>query len=111
MKALKGYFLFVLAAMAWTTGRASLDRGVLTALRDLAADPWGLATLFDASFAFLTFCLRLACKESSVLARGLWLAAILLLGNFAMAGYVRLQLFRLPPGATATDLLLRREVL
>ncbi len=108
-KVLKGYFLVVLVAMFWVTWRASLDRGVMQAFAEIAADPWGLATLFDAYFAFLTFYLWLAYKEASWLARALWLLGILLLGNFAIASYVLLQLFTLPPGGSMKDLLMRRE--
>ena len=41
----------VVAAMLWLTVRASLDRSVLLAARDLWNDPWGRATLADASHA------------------------------------------------------------
>lgn len=93
------FFLAVIAAMLWVTWTASLDRDVLTAGRELWADPWGKATLFDAYFAFLTIWLFVAWRERSWLARGLWLAAILVLGNFAIAAYFLIALWRLPPGA------------
>ena len=109
IRVLKAYFFLVLAAMLWVTWRASQDRGVMQAFVEIAADPWGLATLFDAYLAFLTFYLWLAYKEVSPLARVSWLLAILLLGNFAMAGYVLIQLFRLPRGASMEELLLRRK--
>ena len=92
-------FLAVLAAMLWVTVTASLDRDVLTAGRDLWADPWGKATLFDAYFAFLTIWLFVAWRERTWLSRILWLLAILLLGNFAIAAYFLIALARLPPGA------------
>ena len=92
-------FLAVLAAMLWVTWTASLDRDVLTAGRALWADPWGKATLFDAYFAFLTIWLFVAWRERTWLSRLLWLLAILVLGNFAIATYFLIALFRLPPGA------------
>jgi len=73
------------------------------------AHPWFIATLFDTYFAFLTFWAWLAYKETSNLARLAWLLAICLLGNIAIAGYMLIQLFRLPPTATMSDLLLRRK--
>ena len=109
MKGLRVFFVAVLVAMTWVTVRAMQDRRVTQAFVEIASDPWGLATLFDAYFGFLTFYLWLAYKEGSWLARGMWLVAILLLGNFAMASYVLYQLYRLPRGATAHDLLLKKE--
>ncbi len=38
----------------------------------------------------------------------IWLLLILLLGNMAMASYVLIQLWKLPPDPRAADLLLRR---
>ena len=94
--------------MVAVTWRASLDRSVFTAFSEIARDPWGLATLADAYFGFLTFYCWVAYKETSWLARGLWFVAIMLFGNMAMALYVLVQLFRLPEGAGVAFLLLRR---
>ena len=65
--------------------------------------------MFDTYWAFLTFYVWLAYKESSNLARLLWLVAILLLGNIAMAGYLLIQLFRLPSTAKIEELLVRKR--
>ena len=112
-----GMFLFASVAFAalaavsvWATGHV----GVMPAIRELAAqpgagiNPWFVATLFDAGFGFLWFWLWLAYKETSWLVRIVWLLLILLGGNMVMASYVLIQLWRLPAGATAQDLLLRR---
>ena len=56
---------------------------------------------------FLTFFVWLAYRENSLAARLLWLIAILLLGNIAMASYVLLIVWRLPPEAPASRVLLR----
>jgi hypothetical protein len=94
----------------WATSRMDL----LPAVRELFghaskdANPWFIATLFDAYFGFLWFWLWVAYKESGFLARFVWLVLILTLGNIAMASYVLLQLGRLPEGADIEDLLLRR---
>lgn len=94
--------------MLWATVRASLDRDVVSATRDLIRDPWVVAALFDAYFGFLTFYLWVFYKESRAVARVGWFVAILLLGNFAMAFYVLRELARLPPGTPVHTILLRR---
>lgn len=102
------FCMTVLAAMGWVTVRASLDRSVVDAAVELVRDPWFLATLFDAYFAFLTFYLWVFYKESTWVARVAWLIAILLLGNFAMAVYVLRELARLAPGQPVSAILLRK---
>lgn len=82
----------VLACMTWVTVAASLEQGVFEAGRQLWPDPWFRATLLDAYFGFLTFFAWVAYKETSWIARALWLIAILCLGNFAMSGYLLWQL-------------------
>ncbi len=90
--ALRAWFLLVLLLMVGLTTWASLHENVGVAFLRLARDPWGLATLADAYFAFLAFWLWVAWKEGSWPSRLLWLTAILLLGNLAMASYVLIQL-------------------
>lgn len=103
--------LFALIGVSlWATSK----QGIVPALQDLAANPgggnnpWFIATTFDAYFGFFWFWAWVAYKETSNLARALWLVAICALGNIAMATYVLLQLRKLPPEASAQDLLLRR---
>ena len=106
--------LAALAALVGVSIWASSHIGIVPAIGALAADPaggthpWFVATLFDAYFGFLWFWAWIAYRETSHLARGLWLVLILGLGNIAMAAYVLLQLRTLPANATAQDLLLRR---
>ena len=97
-------FTAVLAAMAWVTVTASLDRSVLQAASEIWNDPWGKATLFDAYFAFLTVYLWIAFRERGLWPRLLWLVAILTLGNFAIAAYFLLALRKLGPGRPWTAL-------
>ncbi len=99
----------VLACMGWITTVASLDRSVLEGGRGLWPDPWFIATLMDAYFGFLTFYLWVAYKETSWLARGGWFVAIMLLGNFAMSGYLLWQLSKIKDFSWEA-LLLRRQV-
>jgi hypothetical protein len=100
----------LIGVSVWATSRMDL----LPAIRELffhparGANPWFVATLFDAYFGFLWFWLWVAYKESSFLLRLVWLVLILALGNIAMASYVLIQLWRLPEGADIEDLLLRR---
>ncbi len=100
--------IVVIACMTWITVTASLDRNVMQAGRGLWPDPWFTATLMDAYFAFLTFFAWVAYKETSWMARGAWLVAILLLGNFAMSGYLLWQLSTIK-NFTWEALLLRRD--
>ncbi len=76
---------------------------------EVIGHPWFIATLFDTYFAFITFWLWVAYKERSWISRFLWLIAILVLGNIAMAHYMLIQLFRLPRDASLDQLLLRSK--
>jgi hypothetical protein len=105
---LKLIFFGVLVGMLVVTIRASLDRSVFDA-GEVVRDPWGLATLVDAYFGFLTFYLWVAYKERTALRRSLWFVLIMALGNIAMAIYMLIQLYRLPEGAGIERLLLRKE--
>ncbi len=100
--------VIVIACMSWITVTASLDRNVLRAGSGLWPDPWFVATLLDAYFAFLTFFAWVAYKEISWAARGAWFVAIMLLGNFAMSGYLLWQLSKMND-FTWSALLLRQE--
>ena len=85
------FFSIVLLVMTVVTVRASLVRPVW-ANGELLRDPWFIATLCDAYFAFLTFFVWVAYRENRWFSKVCWLIAILLLGNFAMATYVLIQL-------------------
>jgi hypothetical protein len=100
-RALFGYFIFVLIAMTWVSWYActvpsitSLPQyagnqglNVIDGYVTVCSEPWGLATMFDAYFGFLTFWLYVAWRENNNFARFGWLVALMLLGNFAIAGY------------------------
>ena len=103
-------FVVVLASMLAVTSWASLQCPLFSVPREVATHPWFIATLFDTYWAFLTFYVWVAYKQTSWIARIAWLVAILLLGNIAMAAYCLNELFRLPAGGKLADLLtLRRE--
>jgi hypothetical protein len=102
-------FSLVILVMLVATIQASLDVSVITALKELWPDPWFRATLADAYFGFLTVYVWIAYRERTMLARLLWFVALMLLGNFAIATYILIQLFRLPAGAPVERMLLRKE--
>lgn len=79
------------ALIAW----ASLEQPIFGIPREVFTNPWFVATLFDAYFAFITFYVFVAWKEQSIGARVLWLPVVLLWGNFAMAVYMLVELFRI----------------
>jgi len=101
--------LVVLATMLCVTAWASHFVALWKMPREVATHPWFIATLFDTYFAFVAFWAWVAYKETSNVARGLWLLAILLLGNIAMSIYVLRELFRIPATATFGDILMRRR--
>jgi hypothetical protein len=100
-------FMGVVACMLVVTTWASLHVALWNMPRPVATHPWFIATLFDTYFAFLTFYGWVAYKERRILARIVWLVAILTLGNIAMATYMLIQLFRVPANATLDQVLLR----
>ncbi|MBC7385237.1 MAG: DUF1475 family protein [Cryobacterium sp.] len=84
----------VLITMTALTTWASLERGVIDGFRTLATDRWGLATLFDAYFAFLTFYLWVLYKERGLTKRLLWLLFLLGFGNFAISAFLLKELVK-----------------
>lgn len=105
---LKIFFLIVLVSMLGITGWATGQCALWKVPHAVATHPWFIATLLDTYWAFLTFYCWVFYKEVSWLSRVLWLIAILLFGNIAMAVYMLVQLFRLTPGNKMEDLLHRR---
>lgn len=102
-------FAGVLITMLCVTSWAGALLPLWQTPRALVLHPWFIATLFDCYFGFLTFYLWVAYREASWLLRGLWLVAILALGNIAMSAYVLLALWRLPADASIDRLLLRQH--
>ncbi|HTQ85513.1 MAG TPA: DUF1475 family protein [Candidatus Solibacter sp.] len=90
----------------WSASRSSLlDPAVRAAFN---AQPWAIATLFDAYCGFITFFVWVACRERGAAVKILWLILILLLGNIAMSLYVLIQLFRMKAGEPLSSLLAPR---
>jgi hypothetical protein len=102
-------FGVVLGSMLWVTTWASLQCPLFGVPRDVFTHPWFIATLFDAYWGFITFYVWVAYKQTSWLARGAWLVAILLLGNIAMAAYCLSELFATPQDQRLAELLTERR--
>jgi hypothetical protein len=96
---LRALFILVLTSMLAVTTWASLHTPLTKIPREVFGHPWFIATLFDAYWAFITFFVWVAWKETSTLARILWFISILALGNIAMAVYMLRELFAVPAAA------------
>lgn len=93
--------------MVVLTVRTSMTVSLWSAWGSFAANPWAVATLYDAYFGFLTFWIWVAYRERTIGMRVLWLLLIFCLGNIAMSAYVLIQLFRLKQGEPVEALLRR----
>lgn len=102
-------FVAILVGMLWVTISAGRAENLFDVGQRLWAEPWWVATLWDAYCGFVTFYVWVFYKESNWLARVLWFALIMTLGNIAMSVYVLIKLIRLPSDAVWADLLLRRQ--
>ncbi len=105
---LKLLFGAIFVSMTVLTIRTSLAVSLWAAWPGYAANPWAVATLYDAYFGFLTFYVWVAYKEKLMWARVLWFVLIMGLGNIAMSLYVLIQLMRLDSEEPVESLLRRR---
>jgi len=106
---LRALFGLVLASMLWVTSWASFRCPLFAVPREVYAHPWFIATMFDAYWGFTTFFVWVAYKQTSWLARIAWFAAIMLLGNIAMAAYCLSELLAMSADGRPTDLLTARR--
>lgn len=81
------YSLVAAISMIALTVRAMNVRGVFDNA-NLMADVWFQVTLVDAYLAFLAVWIFICRIEKSVIAKLLWLVAILCLGSMAIAAYM-----------------------
>jgi len=109
IRLLRVLFAVILAVMLWGTVRASLAQALFDIPPEVYGNPWFQVTLLDAYFAFLTFYVWVAWKEQSAGARVLWFLTVILWGNFAMATYMLVQLFRVPADAPLAQVFTTRE--
>ena len=85
-------FSAIFVAMITVTIRSSLSMSLSDAWSDYAANPWAIATLWDAYLGFITFYVWVWWKERSLSRRMLWFVLIMSLGNIAMSTYVLIQI-------------------
>lgn len=88
-------FIGIFATMSGLIGWASWQQPIFGIPAEVTGNPWFIATLFDAYFAFITCWVFIAWKEPTLAARALWLIAVLLWGNFVLAVYMLIELFRI----------------
>ncbi len=104
---LKLLFAAIFLGMTVATIRTSMAVSLWDAWDGYAANPWAVATLYDAYCGFLTFYVWVVYKERAWAARIIWFVLIMALGNIAMSAYVLIQLFRLRPEESAERVLWR----
>jgi len=104
---LKLLFGAIFVWMVVMTVRTSLRVSLWDAMPGFAANPWAVATLWDAYFGFLTFYIWVLYKERGIAARVVWFVLIMALGNIAMSAYVLWQLQRLRDDQPAEAALFR----
>lgn len=103
-------FFIVIGSMLWVTSWASQHQALGAFVHSATIrDPWVIATLFDAYWAFITFYVWVAWKEQSLAARVLWFVSIILLGNMAMSAYMLAQLFAVPSSGPLGDVFTLRQ--
>jgi hypothetical protein len=105
---LKLMFGAIFLWMTVMTIRTSMAVSLSDAWPSYAANPWAVATLWDAYFGFLTFYVWVVYKEKNAWARILWFVLIMGLGNIAMSLYVLIQLLRLGRHEPAENILWSR---
>jgi len=105
---LKLLFGGIFAWMVFATIRTSLTISLWAAWNTFSANPWAVATLYDAYAGFITFFVWVGYKEKEVAGRILWFVLIMCLGNIAMSAYVLRELYRLPEGEKVESILWRR---
>jgi hypothetical protein len=93
---LRFLFMVVIASMLWATTRASLQHSLFAIPSSVTSNGWFVATLFDAYWAFVTFYVWLAWRETRMSVRLMWFLPVMLLGNLAMSAYLLRELFCLP---------------
>lgn len=101
-------FSGIFLLMIFVTVRASLAISILDVWDSYAANPWAVATLYDAYSGFSIFWIWVAWREQTWGARLLWFLLIMALGNIATSLYLLIQLLRLAPDQPASAILGKR---
>ena len=101
----------IFAVMIAVTVHASSQMSIPAAWPDYAANPWAVATLYDAYSGFIIFWLWVAYRERGWAIRILWFILIMALGNIATSGYLFWQLWRLGPDEPLQNALIGKTAL
>jgi len=95
--------------MTIVTIRTSLTVSLWAAWPGYAANPWAVATLYDAYCGFTLFWFWVVYREPSWALRIGWLVLIYALGNIATAAYLFLAVSRLKQDDSVAGLFQRRR--
>jgi hypothetical protein len=106
---LRVFFALILLAMLTVTIIASLYQNIFEGVGQIWPNWWFKVTLADAYFGFLTFFVWVAYKELHLWRQLAWFISIMLLGNFAIAAYVLIELSKLQAGDSVETLLTNRN--
>ena len=90
------WLLITIGSLFTVTTIASLEKNVIIGFSEVGSETWGLATLMDAYFAFVLVGLWIWWREPGWIRGLLWMLGIFMLGNFTMAGYILIQMYRTP---------------
>jgi hypothetical protein len=105
---LKILFGAIFLVMLWINVKAALAMNILASFPLFGANPWAVATLYDACCGFLTFYVWVAYKERTPWTRVAWFVLVMGLGNLAMSVYVLKELMQLKRDEPAWTMLQRR---
>ncbi len=105
---IKLIFIAIFVVMVTVNTRAALAMNILDSFPLFSANPWAVATLYDAYCGFLTFYLWVAYKERALWLQLLWFVLIMGLGNIAMSCYALKELFKLKADEPVWAVLQRR---
>ena len=107
-RALFIFFTLMLISIIAVTTWASLEQNVMLGFEYLFESRWGIATLFDTYFGFITIYLWIAYKEVTWGKRLVWLVLVLALGSIAFSIYLLNQI-RLLKNGSIENLLIRKS--
>lgn len=97
-------FVTIVSVNLW----AASQIGLAEAWPDYKANPWAIATLWDAYLSFTIFYVWVAYREATWLRRAIWFVLVMALGSVTMSLYVLMALARLHPGEPVWAVLTRR---
>lgn len=106
---LKTVFGFLFLFMTYMVVVTSLESNLFKELPALITIPWMKATLYDFYGLVALIYVWVLYKERAVAMKILWLILFVGLGSIATSLYLLIQLFRLKPGESVEQLLVKRN--